>query len=35
MESWRDIVKHISHLDEYAIQFDQLSLKEAQAIQGF
>jgi hypothetical protein len=28
-------VKKISHLDEYTTQFDQFSLKEVQAIQGF
>jgi hypothetical protein len=28
-------VKNISHLDEYTIQFDHLSLKEVQAIHGF
>jgi hypothetical protein len=29
------VVKHISHLDEFVGQLDQLSLKEAQAIKGF
>jgi hypothetical protein len=29
------VVKHISHLDEFVVQLDQLSLKEAQAIKGF
>jgi hypothetical protein len=29
------VVKHISHLDEFAGQFDQLGLKEAKCIKGF
>jgi hypothetical protein len=29
------VVKHISHLDEFAGQFDQLGLKEVECIEGF